>query len=173
MKSINICAFLLLMPFFLLGQQFQGQAVYEAKLVVPSYTIGEARKSEKPITDATREKIALRMKALSEKTFVLDFNKYESSYTEEQKLEAAMPNSPSSIKARSTSGKVYQNISEKMSYTEKDIFGKEFLVKDSLPQWNWELTNEKKVIGEYQCNKAIIIIPVTAEEKAEYEQELA
>ena len=38
---------------------------------------------------------------------------------------------------------------------ETEIFGKQFLIKDTLVNRKWELVNETKNIGDYVCYKAI------------------
>ena len=48
-------------------------------------------------------------------------------------------------------------------------FGK---VKNKLQNFNWVLLNETKKIGNYNCNSAQIIIPVTKEEQEAFEQEV-
>ena len=39
--------------------------------------------------------------------------------------------------------------------------GKEFLVKDSLPNLKWKMEGETRVIGGYNCFKATAIRPVS------------
>ena len=164
MKILSVVALLFVMPLTLSAQQFQGQAVYVAKLKMGDFKITNAK-----ITEETRLRLEEKIRKASEKTFILDFNQVESAYTEEQKLEivAASPNP-----GRSRHGKIYKNLSEKREYTEADIFDKPFLITDSLRIWNWKLSAETKQIGGYLCNKATITIPVSEKEKAEYEQDV-
>jgi len=111
------------------------------------------------------------MKKAFEKTYVLNFNKYESIYFQEEKLESPGKNGPSNFIFKSnTDGKKYKNVKEKIEISEEDDFGKEFLVTDSLKNWNWKLENETKKIGNYTCYKAVAIIPVSEEDKKEYEE---
>ena len=49
---------------------------------------------------------------------------------------------------------MYKNIKENRYSNKAEIFGKQFLIKDSLESRNWELTNETKNIGKYTCYKA-------------------
>ena len=39
--------------------------------------------------------------------------------------------------------------------------GKEFLVSDSLPKYEWKMTGETKQIGQYLCMKATAIAPAS------------
>ena len=55
----------------------------------------------------------------------------------------------------SGNGSVYfKNINEKRFVNQTEIMGKRFLVKDSLPNYQWELSTETKNIGNYTCYKA-------------------
>ncbi|MNE62683.1 hypothetical protein D3C80_1579800 [compost metagenome] len=71
---------------------------------------------------------------------------------------------------RSGDGKKYKNSKEKIEISEEDAFGKEFLVIDSLTNWKWKLENETKKIGNYECYKAVAVIPVSEEDIATYEK---
>lgn len=67
-------------------------------------------------------------------------------------------------------GDKYMNTKDKISYTEEDIFGDEFVIKDSLPKIAWEITNETKIIGDYNCVKATYIEPVSKNDLEAYER---
>ena len=49
---------------------------------------------------------------------------------------------------------------------------KYFYVENKLQDFNWKLLSETKKIGNYMCNSAQLIIPVTEEERKAYEQEV-
>lgn len=66
--------------------------------------------------------------------------------------------------------KYYKNFKNKQFINSNDIFGKEFLITDSLEKFDWKITDEQRKIGNYTCNKAQIIIPVTEEDIKEYEE---
>lgn len=53
---------------------------------------------------------------------------------------------------------VLKNISDKTYEAEKTIYEKSYRVKDSLPQYNWKLENEFRVIAGHSCRKASTII---------------
>jgi GLPGLI family protein len=50
---------------------------------------------------------------------------------------------------------VYQNYHTKYRLTQKSIWGEQFLVSDSVRQFNWKMTDSKRPICGYQCRKAI------------------
>ena len=54
-----------------------------------------------------------------------------------------------------SSGTYYMDTVAKTYVAQKEIYGKQFLIKDDLPIINWEHTNEVKNIGKYLCFKAV------------------
>ncbi len=142
------------------AQDFQGMAVYESKT-----SLGDnmPKLDDKQITPEMRKMIEERMKSMFEKTFVLNFDKTASLYAEEEKIEANDEMSRGFKMMGSMmggGGKQYKNIKEKIILQEKEIFGKEFLVSDSLPQIKWKMESESKKIGSYTCYKATASVPV-------------
>ena len=148
------------------AQEFNGMAVYESK-----QSLKDMKIESKDINDEMMKQIMERMKKQFEKTYILNFNKYESVYQEEQKLEA--PSAGLSIRSMGSSDSeiTYKNVKSKLKIAEEEFFGKEFLVTDSLKVYNWELQNETKKIGDYTCYKAVNIQKVTKEDLDEYEKE--
>lgn len=160
MKNLSLLLILFLATVNLNAQDFQGMAVYESKTGVGDQMA--KLDGNKEITPEMRTMIEAQMKKMFEKTFVLNFNRTESIYKEEEKLDA--PGSNPAFKMMSSmmggGGVQYKNIKEKVSLQEKDIFGKEFLVTDTLPKIQWKMLNETKKIGEYTCYKATAEVPV-------------
>lgn len=141
------------------AQNFQGVAVYESKT-----GMGDMAKLDSPeITPEMKAMIEDRLKQMFEKTYVLTFDKTASTYEEEEKLDAGDELSRGFKMMGSMmggGGKHYKNTKDKTMLQEKDIFGKEFLVSDSLPGIKWQLLNETKKIGDYTCYKAVATVPV-------------
>lgn len=137
------------------AQDFQGVAYYESKTTMDMNFGGR----ENQMSEEQKKQIQERLKSMLEKTFVLTFNKTEASYLEEEKLETPgqggfrMP-------GFSMAGKYYKNIKEKRYANQMEMFGKIFLIKDSLPQLQWQLGTETKKIGNYTCYKATAIKPI-------------
>jgi GLPGLI family protein len=94
-----------------------------------------------------------------EKEYTLTFNKTESIYEQEQKLEAG-PRGDSHFSFGE--GRQYINLKDKTSITESDFVGKEFIVTDSLRHRKWILGTETKKIGNYTCFKATDTIKIEA-----------
>lgn len=135
-------------------QSFSGRAVYESKRDVSKLKI-----EGNGMTPEMQQGLMAQMKKNMEKTFVLDFDKTTSVYKEEEKLENPLAGMGQGVRVR-VSGKngiLYKNVKEKRYVDENEIFGKEFLIKDTLPDWKWEMSSETKMIGDYTCYKATAV----------------
>lgn len=144
-------AIILLFSLNLNAQEFQGQAIYQTKTTLDMNDFGRGQ-----MTDQQKKMIAERMKSMLEKTYILNFNRSESSYKEEEKLDApGTGGSPlRGIMSSFTGGPQYKNVKESLLLQEQEFFGKQFLVRDSLPELEWKLGTETKQIGQYTCFKA-------------------
>lgn len=153
MKSISIklcIAIAVLFSNSLLAQDFQGKAYYESKTTVDMDNWGRREMSEQQ-----KKMIAERMKSMFEKTYILTFNKFESMYKEEEKLEAPGAGGRGfRMMGSFTGGAQYKNVKDKQILQEQEFFGKQFLINDSLPDLKWDMTGETKQIGQYTCFKA-------------------
>jgi GLPGLI family protein len=143
------------------AQDFQGMAVYESKTSTADARATFAGNRE--ITPEMQKMFEERMKKMFEKTFVLNFDRNASIYKEEEKLDA--PGQGGGMRMMSNmmggGGTHYKNVKEKVFTVDKEFFGKEFLVKDTLPKLNWKLEGETKQIGNYLCFKATAVRPVS------------
>lgn len=134
------------------AQITSGQATYQSKTTVDMDFGGPQ------MTEQMKEQIAEMMKKALEKTYILDFNKEESIYKEEEKL--AAPGAGGGMMAMMgnfTAGAQYKNTKEDLYLQEQEFFGKQFLIADSLPKLEWTLVNESKQIGQYVVFKATAI----------------
>lgn len=147
------------------AQDFQGMAVYESKTAMPDISkMGGGAGNRPEITPEMKKQIEERMKTALEKTYVLRFDKTASTYLEEEKLDApGQDNGPMRMMASfmGGGGKQYKNVKTKRFMQEKEIFGKEFLIDDSLPKLAWKMQNETKKIGDYTCYKATVVVPAS------------
>ncbi|WP_231491898.1 GLPGLI family protein [Pedobacter sp. Leaf170] len=50
---------------------------------------------------------------------------------------------------------LYKNFSQKRLILSDQFFIKKYLIEDTLNNFNWKITNEKKMILKYNCTKAI------------------
>lgn len=154
MKHLLVCLSLILTLHLSAQKDFQGYVVYESKTSVADFRMGNNRE----VTPEVQKMIDERMKKMSEKTFDLYFDKTASIYKEQEKLETPGTQGGGSMRMMASfaggGGTFYKNVKEKMYTVDKEIFGKEFLVKDSLPKFDWKMTGESKKIGNYLCFKA-------------------
>ncbi|MFD2566191.1 GLPGLI family protein [Pseudotenacibaculum haliotis] len=134
-------------------QEFTGKAYYFAKSKMQLGSWG-ARLSQ-----AQKNQIQNRLKNRLEKTFVLSFNKQESMFKEEDKLDA-ISGATDSWGGTFSRGDQYKNIKSASLIQNQEFYGKKFLVKDKLYRINWEMGTESKKIGQYTCYKATAQVPV-------------
>ncbi|HZW62540.1 MAG TPA: GLPGLI family protein [Flavobacteriaceae bacterium] len=157
MKRIYNTALVFL--FFLLAttlqaQNFQGKAFYKSKTTVDLDNWGGNQFSEQQ-----KKQIMERMKSALEKSYVLTFTQAESIYKEEEALET--PGQGGGFRmmmsAAGGDGNLYKNVKENILLQEKEFFGKQFLVNDTLPKLTWKMEGETKQIGQYTCFKATAV----------------
>lgn len=145
--------YLFIVPFQTISaQDFQGRAVYQTKTTMDMGNWGGRELSEQQ-----KKQMMERMKNFLEKTFILTFNKTESIYKEDEKLEAPGAGGGrgfGGFGASFTGGPQYKNVKDLALLQEQEFFGKQFLVKDELKKIDWKMTGETKQIGQYVCLKA-------------------
>ena len=111
-----------------------------------------------------QKQIEKRMKKMFERTFILNFDKTASIYKEEEKLDAPggqQQGGRMMMSMMGGGGTHYKNAKNKQYVVDKEFFGKEFLIKDSLPKYEWKLEGESKKIGNYTCFKATAVVKVS------------
>ncbi len=146
--------FLLLLSFSINAQNISGQAFYESKTTVDMDALGGGRE----MSEEMKKTVAQMMKSALEKTYILTFNKDESIYKEQEKLDAAPMNPGFKMMMSSyTPGAQYKNLKTGRIIEENEFFGKQFLVTDSIKSLDWQITKESKPIGQYIAFKATAI----------------
>lgn len=149
-----ILIFSILLSFGINAQNISGQAFYESKTTVDMDAFGGGRE----MSEEMKKTVATMMKSALEKTYVLTFNKDESIYKEQEKLDAAPMNPGFKMMMSSyTPGAQYKNLKTGQIVEENEFFGKQFLVTDSIRKLDWQITKESKTIGQYIAFKAIAI----------------
>jgi GLPGLI family protein len=151
------------------AQAFQGMAVYESKTSTSDFK--NRMQGNKEMTPDMQKMIEERMKKAFEKTFILNFDKNASIYKEEEKLDATAQGGGGMRMMMSFTGgggTYYKNVKEKSFTVDKEFMGKEFLIKDSLPELQWKMESETRIIGGYNCFKATAIKPVNKSDFRNY-----
>ena len=135
MKFISIL-FTLLISVVSVAQNISGKAYYQSKTTVDMENFGGREMSED-----MKKQIMARMKNYLEKTYILTFNGNESIYREEEKLEAANTGRGFGMMMSSFSaGDQYKNLETNQLLEEREFFGKQFLVKDTISNLEWEIS---------------------------------
>ena len=135
-------------------QDFQGKAYYQTKTTLDMTQFGGGNRQVSP---EQMKRWEARMKSFLEKEFVLTFNREESIYKEEERLEAqsgAGGGWGSTFASSLTSGPRYKNVKDKEVIVDQEFFGKKFLIKDGLKDLQWKMGTETKTIGTYTVFKA-------------------
>jgi len=135
-------------------QEFQGQAHYSFKSKLELGNWGAT------MSEAQKKQIEERLKNRLEKKYVLNFNKEESSFNEEDKIDA-ISGATDSWGSNFSQGEQYKNVKENALVQSQEFYGKQFLVKDKLLAIDWKMGKETKQIGQYMCFKATASIPTS------------
>ncbi|PHR11737.1 MAG: ribonuclease Z [Aequorivita sp.] len=145
---------LLFFSFTTNAQNISGQAYYESKTTVDMDALGGGSE----MSEEMKKTVAQMMKSALEKTYILTFNKEESIYKEQEKLDAAPMNPGFKMMMSSyTPGAQYKNLKTGQIVEENEFFGKQFLVTDSIQNLDWQITKESKTIGQYIAFKATAV----------------
>ena len=157
----------LLVTLFSFAQDFQGVATYKSHRKVDLKVNDEDENSE------VKKQIQEQLRKQFQQEYTLTFDKNQSHYKKNEKLEAPAPSSGGiQITVSDGSDIIYRNIQENRYTNKTEIYGKQFLITDSLTKRDWELTNETKNIGEYTCYKAVFKDVYTTQTFADDSQSL-
>lgn len=99
------------------------------------------------------------MKNAGESEFTLNLSDNKSLFERNLTLQKPTPKGNVTIDIQSSSPlvkSVFKDMDDNYQLTIDNIFGKVFLVEDSLVTYNWNLTKETKKIGKYSVFKAIL-----------------
>lgn len=131
---------------------FQGKAYYFSK---SSLDLG--RWADR-MNEEQKKQIKANLKNRLEKNFILTFNRSESTFIEEEKLDA-VGGATDSWGKNFAAGDQYKNVKTNTQIQDQEFYGKRFLVKDSLQPISWIMGKDSKKIGNYMCFKATASIP--------------
>ncbi|WP_405609381.1 GLPGLI family protein [Polaribacter sp. Asnod1-A03] len=152
MKTKLLTVLTLCLCVFINAQEFTGKAIYKTNKK-SGISFGEDSK----MSDTQKKEIEERMRKMNQKTFILEFDKSTSTYKQEAKLNVPQPKKGGIKMFGGNSTDIYyKDVKEKRFVNKTNIMGKGFLIKDSLPSYDWQLTSETKHIGNYTCYKATI-----------------
>jgi len=149
-KNISIILIALFISSTIIAQDFQGIATYKSHRKV------DLKMGDEEMSDEMQERLQEQLRKQFQQEYTLVFNKNESVYKQNEKLEAPAPAQSGDmvIQIQQGSDIMYKNIKENRYSNKAEIFGKQFLIKDNLSNREWVLVNETKNIGKYACFKA-------------------
>ncbi|QMU64957.1 MAG: GLPGLI family protein [Flavobacteriaceae bacterium] len=159
LKNI-IILFILVFSVPISAQNTNGKAYYVLKNTI------KINLSNRQIPEAQKAMIQERINSMSTNNFVLSFNKNSSIYVEEEKLEQDQGNGiiaqrmgmMKMILNQGSNGKLYKNNIDNTYKNQVDLYGKLFLIQDSLKAIDWKITDDVKTIGKHTCFKATAIL---------------
>jgi len=132
-----------------MAQDFQGVATYKSQRQM------DIKLDSTQVNSEMHQQMMAMMKKQFEKTYLLNFNKEESLYKEDEQLESPQAGGMMVVMVNTGGSDIlYKNTKEGRFTSQNEVFGKIFLVEDELENRDWVLTNETKNIGEYTCYKA-------------------
>ena len=140
---------LLLVSSNAIAQDFQGVATYKSQRQM------NIKLDSTQVNSEMHQQMLAMMKKQFEKTYKLTFNREESLYKEEEKLESPQQGGMTVVMIDTGGSDIlYKNTKEGDFVNQNEVFGKVFLIEDTLEKQDWVLTNETKFIGQYKCYKA-------------------
>jgi GLPGLI family protein len=171
MKNI-IQISLLLFATSLFSQNFAGKVEYQTL----KNNLKKDKKKEIKIdgmNEADLKAFETEMEKAFQKKYELTFNKNEAVFEQILELEKPKPEGGMMMSFKmSGDGNKYINTKDKIYIEEEDLMDEEFLVKDSLQKIDWIISEETKKIGDYTCQKATFIIPVSKMHQKSYDSYL-
>lgn len=158
MKNYLYSIIMLLISISITAQDFQGKAFYTSKTTIdPNF--GENLPPDR------KKRIMERLKANMEKNYELVFDNATSLFYEQKQLDVSGGNGRFNFMSFMSpiQGTLHKQFASNTFTNRVELFGKFFLIKDTLPDRKWVLTGESKTIGKYTAYKATITREVPQE----------
>ena len=128
-----------------------GRISYERKFA--QFTLMESIQSEEGMDAAWAEELKKFFPKMVTDNFVLDFNENQTHY----RILKENPDNKYMVFGfkPEESDLIIQNLGDETILMKKSFFENEYFVKDSLPKFEWKITNELRDIAGFECKKAI------------------
>ena len=149
MKKLITLSFLLFSIVVFSQRKFEGKATYMSKT-----SMDMSRFDKMP--EQRKKQMMARFKNFLEKTYTLSFNKSESAFKENVKLDAPGTSGPSWGRSNGQ-GSIYKNLKDKKMIEDTEQFSKRFRIVEDMEIPQWEMTGETRQIGQYTCYKATMV----------------
>jgi GLPGLI family protein len=142
-KRILATAIIALLSTASIAQITSGKIIYERRTNLKK-TVGDNPRIKDYITDENK---------IRKENFELIFNENSSVFSYIEEGEAT--DEPGFMKMLTQRNKVYQNLEEQEFFIIMNSWGQEMLMKDSLSQRKWKITENKRKFAGHMCRKAI------------------
>lgn len=128
-----------------------GKITYERKIA--QHTLMESMQSEEGMDAAWAEELKKMFPKFVNDNYVMDFNANQTHY----RMLKENPDNKYMVFGfkPSESDLIIQDFSNGTTLMKKSLFENEYFIKDSLPVYNWKITNELRDIAGFECKKAI------------------
>jgi GLPGLI family protein len=150
MKRLITLSFLLFSIVVFSQRKFEGKATYMSKR-----SMDMSRFDKMP--EQQKKQMMARFKNFLEKTYTLSFNKSESAFKENVKLDAPGTGGGRSWGASNGQGSIYKNVKDRKMTEDIEQFSKRFRIVEEMEMPQWEMTGETRKIGQYTCYKATMV----------------
>lgn len=166
-RIIYIFTFFFSLAFF--AQNTKGTASYVVKI-----STNKDFFKDRKVPEQAKQRFMEMQNKLSVKNYLLAFDKEVSLFVEIEEEPEETPGDDRSkrrggmmrmMMSSQNSGTIYKNGTENKLVAQKEIYGKQFLIKDALPKLDWAMENEVKMIGKYTCFKATTLLTKEVENK--------
>ncbi len=165
--------------FLLISENYTAQenyrALYKIRFMVDTVEIKNSlhqdEKSNTTLIQLERSKMIKKylevIKISNSVFFNLDFNREKAKFSLPKQIETSTYNT---FKRYSRYNGEYYHINDKLFHS-KNSFGQDFIVE--YPKFDWTITSEAKMIGPYNCFKAITKIEVESSKGKSYHKIIA
>ena len=150
-KSYFLLLAVFILPLLAQAQNFSGEATYQSASSL------DIKMDSTRMSPEQQKMIMERMAKMLQKEYTLTFTKSESLFKEIEQLDEGGGRMAGMMTMVAGAGSlVYKNIQTEELIEQSEVFGKLFLIKDTLDKLDWKLEKGTKQIGSYTCYKATI-----------------
>ncbi len=135
------------------AQEIQGRIYYQTSYFNPALHAEINDPETLPERKKNLMETIQQMELFVNKVNVLEFSGGESVYKENKTLKVGDNTNDELVLPKDL---LYKNLKLKESLFATEYSGSRLIVKDTIPVYNWQLTNETKMIGNYLCYKASV-----------------
>jgi len=151
MKQLLLLTTLILVPWLLAAQNTSGEVTYKETIQI-KFDMPDAdekiKKMIPPSQSATKVLVFTESASLYKNAGVKGEGDIEVGHEEDGQEMKFVMKRPESI--------LFTDLEESNTVHQREFFGRDFLVTGAARDCKWKLTGEKKKIGDYECQKAML-----------------